>query len=74
MSQLSQWLNPRSSAAKMAVALHRRLGFRSTRRTTPSAPWVALLPVSVIHDLKLWQVVTYCCIFQRSRPASSSAR
>ena len=65
MSQLKQWLNPRSSAAKMAV-LFVICSVIFYLATNTVGPWVALIPHDVVHELKLWQVVTYGLVFQRS--------
>ncbi|MBK7863871.1 MAG: rhomboid family intramembrane serine protease [Archangiaceae bacterium] len=64
MSQLQQWLNPRSSAAKMAVLfVIASIAFYLTSRWT--APWVVLVPDAVIHELRLWQLLTYSVIFHK---------
>src|SRR5437867_3885734 len=64
MSQLSQWLNPRSSAAKMAVLfVGVSVVFYAAHQWT--AEWLALTPIDVTHAFKLWQVVSYGFIFSR---------
>jgi membrane associated rhomboid family serine protease len=64
MSQLTQWLNPRSSAAKMAVLfVVVSIVFYGTSKWT--AEWLALIPAAVTHEFRLWQVVTYSCLFAR---------
>ncbi len=64
MSQLKQWLNPRSSAAKMAVLfVICSVVYYATERWT--AEWVLLQPDQVLHSLTLWQLVTYAPIFFR---------
>lgn len=64
MSQLQQWLNPRSSAAKMAVLfVISSLAFYLSARWT--GEWLALIPETVIHEFRLWQLVTYAVIFHR---------
>jgi membrane associated rhomboid family serine protease len=64
MSQLQQWLNPRSSAAKMAVLfVAASIAFYATARW--SAEWVMLVPAEVVQDFRLWQLVTYAVIFSK---------
>jgi membrane associated rhomboid family serine protease len=63
MSQLSQWLNPRSSAAKMAVVfVVTSVVYYAAIRWV--GPWVPLAPDRVIGDLELWRVLSYAFIFQ----------
>lgn len=65
MSQLKQWLNPRTSAAKMAVLfVIASVVFYATDRWT--AEWVPLLPDHVIRSFTLWQLVSYAVIFDRN--------
>jgi membrane associated rhomboid family serine protease len=65
MSQLEQWLNPRSSAAKMAVVfVVASLAFYLTKSLT--AEWIPLVPYGVTHQLKIWQLVTYSVLFDAS--------
>jgi membrane associated rhomboid family serine protease len=64
MSQLSQWLNPRSSAAKMAVLfVIATIAVYVTENLTYE--WVALIPAAVIHQLRLWQLLTYAVVFHK---------
>ena len=64
MSQLKQWLNPRSSAAKMAVLfVIASIAFYLSARWT--GEWLALIPEAVVHELRLWQLVTYSVIFHK---------
>ena len=65
MSQLKQWLNPRTSAAKMAVLfVIVSLAYYLTIKWT--GQWLPLVPDRVIHSLTLWQFVTYATIFSPS--------
>jgi membrane associated rhomboid family serine protease len=65
MSQLQQWLNPRSSAAKMAVLfVVCSLVYYLTEQWT--GEWVPLTPDRVIGSLTLWQLISYSVLFQRS--------
>lgn len=65
MSQLQQWLNPKSSAAKMAVLfVVASVAFYVTDRW--SAEWLPLHPDQVIHSFTLWQLATYTVLFDRS--------
>ena len=58
MSQLRQWLNPRTSAAKMAVvfviaSIVHYAAIAFTRDVLP------LVPDRVTHEFTLWVLVTY---------------
>src|SRR5262245_18395813 len=65
MTQLQQWLNPRSSAAKIAVLfVVVSVVFYVARQWT--AEWLVLVPDRVIGSFALWQLVTYVCIFAPS--------
>lgn len=62
MTQLQQWLNPRSSAAKMAVLfVVVSVVFYATRQWTMSV--LPLSPELVLHEYRVWQVLTYACLF-----------
>lgn len=64
MSQLQQWLNPRSSAAKMAVLfVIASVAFYLSERWTKA--WIPMIPGDVIGSFKLWQLLTYSVIFHR---------
>jgi membrane associated rhomboid family serine protease len=65
MSQLQQWLNPRSSSAKMAVLfVIFSVAYYVTERWT--GDWIPLQPVRVTGELMLWQLVTYAALFSRN--------
>src|SRR3954451_2886523 len=65
MSQLQQWLNPRSSAAKMAV-----LFVAASVAYYLSLRWfdlhLSLVPDRVISELALWEIASYALLFQPS--------
>jgi membrane associated rhomboid family serine protease len=65
MSQLQQWLNPRSSAAKMAV-----LFVVASIAYYLSLRWVdlhlSLVPDRVIAEFNFWEVISYALLFQPS--------
>ena len=64
MSQLKQWLNPRSSAAKLAVLfVVASIVFYLT--DTWTAAWIPLIPLQVTSSFMVWQLVTYTVIFHR---------
>lgn len=65
MSQLKQWLNPRSSAAKMAVLfVVASIAYYLAEKWV--GEWVLLRPDGVLRSLTLWQVATYTLILDRS--------
>ncbi len=65
MSQLSQWLNPRSSAAKMAV-LFVVISVVYYAGGHYTMPWLAFVPSMVAHGFELWRLITYSAIFLAS--------
>lgn len=65
MSQLKQWLNPRSSAAKLAVVfVVASIAYYATDQWTGA--WIPLHPDQVLSSFTLWQVVTYTVLFDRN--------
>ena len=58
MSQLNRWLNPRSSAAQMALLF---LACTVLAYAAPSAVlrWVVLEPDAVLQEAELWRPVSF---------------
>jgi membrane associated rhomboid family serine protease len=64
MSQLTQWLNPRSSAAKMAVLFTVvSVAFYAAARFTAFGALLPLVPDRVISEFALWRLITYAPLF-----------